>query len=464
MLMTSLISVSVAGPAIAGPSSSSLPRYSTQGLWVVDSSGRHLVLRGFDVSGDSLLYGPADFAAIRSTGATVVRLPMAWANIEPQPGVYDTTAIDHIVDVVRWAGDAGLLVVLDMHQDSWGPCFGGDGAPAWASSPCTDLAPTVASLPGVSSVPGSSVITGFGVGITLDPAAAETTFWTSHSLQEQYASAWAEVASAVGSPKWLLGYDMMNEPPAGLVPPGVFESTVLPAFYRLVGGSLRSVDPGALLFAEPGLTHSAATASSSLLAPIGLARVVYAPHEYGTSGNDGSGDVWDFLGPTQFAPDLALDQFQATRMGAALWLGEWGSVNPASTISYNESNYVPDMVSAQDADMIGSVYWAYSTTGYWPKGDLTRMCPFAVAGTPLSFTTGAHAVSFSWTAVAGTTVVSLPAGAMPVLTVTQGELTARAVYNTDGTTVAPGTSVGAEGGWLDLTAPPGTTVSIEVTA
>ncbi|MHB8593963.1 MAG: hypothetical protein ACYDB3_06455, partial [Acidimicrobiales bacterium] len=215
---------------------------------------------------------------------------------------------------------------------------------------------------------------------------------------------------------------------------------------------------------EPALVHSAVTAASSFPAPIGLPRVVYAPHEYGTSLNDASGDVADVGGPAQFAPDLTVTRLQAERMGAAWWIGEWGALNPSSTLSYHSADYVPDMLDAQDTAMAGSAYWSYTACCAWYQPELTRMSPFAVAGAPKSFSTGAHTLALTWTASAGTTLVSLPAGAQPVVTVVQGALTSSAVTDTDGRTVGVGGTVGALGGWLALTAPAGTLVSIEVDA
>lgn len=42
---------------------------------------------------------------------------------------------------VRWFRAQGIRVVLDMHQDLWGPATTGNGAPTWATY--TDGLPTV---------------------------------------------------------------------------------------------------------------------------------------------------------------------------------------------------------------------------------------------------------------------------------------------------------------------------------
>jgi endoglycosylceramidase len=40
--------------------------------------------------------------------------------IEPQRGVFDDAFIDQLADRVTWAEQAGILVVVDMHQDLYG--------------------------------------------------------------------------------------------------------------------------------------------------------------------------------------------------------------------------------------------------------------------------------------------------------------------------------------------------------
>ncbi len=289
----------------ASAASSTGPRYSTDGPWVTDAQGRDLFLRGVDVTGaedtptaDNLPYGPADFVAMRAAGATVVRLPIAWAMIEPSPGRFDQAAIDRAVQIVDWAGAAGLRVVLDMHQYLWTPCFGGNGTPTWAVPNCPAVPPTNVALQ------------------EADILVAENAFWKSPALQAQFAQAWVQVARAVGHPYFLLGYDILNEPGPGLIPNELFEQDYLAPFYRSVGRQLRQVDPGSLLFVEPSILNGLVNGVSQFLGPIGLPRVVYEPHQYGavSLNVDGPLGVFDLLGPAQFIPDLTTDVAVAHRM------------------------------------------------------------------------------------------------------------------------------------------------------
>src|SRR5438874_1697397 len=102
-----------------------------------DRAGRAVILRGLNVGAKHSPWfdfqGPADFTRIRTAwGMNAVRLLVLWAAIEPEKGVYDSGYLDALAERVKWASDANLAVVLDMHQDVYGEGFakgGGDGAP-----------------------------------------------------------------------------------------------------------------------------------------------------------------------------------------------------------------------------------------------------------------------------------------------------------------------------------------------
>ena len=378
---------------------------------MLDGQGRHLVLRGEDVSGaeytpttQALPYDAADFRAIRALGADVVRLPIAWALIEPTEGHFDQAAIDRARQIVAWAGAAGLHVVLDMHQYLWSPCFDGNGMPPWAVPNCPTTPPTTIA------------------GQEADTLVGENAFWHSPTLQSDFAAAWVRVAKAVGQPSYLLGYDILNEPGPGLIPNEVFEQSYLAPFYRAVGARLRAVDPGALLFLEPSILNGLVNGSSEFLGPIGLDRVVYEPHQYGADSfnADSVVSVADVGGPSQFAPDLAIDLAVARRIGAAVWLGEWGAIT--SPTSVEPDSYVADDLTAQDSVLLGSAYWSYDSAADQPgiEAQLRRISPMAIAGTPESFSTGTRVMSLAWVSDGGETLISVPSGCDPAVRVTQG--------------------------------------------
>ncbi len=89
-----------------------------------------------------------DFAQMRALGFDVARLVLNWSQLEPTPGTYSATYLNRVAQVVGWARQQGIYVILDMHQDQYSryilpasgasapsgcsPSGGGDGAPAWA--------------------------------------------------------------------------------------------------------------------------------------------------------------------------------------------------------------------------------------------------------------------------------------------------------------------------------------------
>jgi len=127
-----------------------------------DEAGRTLMLRGVNLGGSSKVpYVPdgstwnpegfydhrkvsfvgrpfpleeADrhFERLRAWGITFLRFLITWEAIEHAgPGLYDEAYLDYLRAVIVKAGDHGLRVFIDPHQDVWSRFSGGDGAPGW---------------------------------------------------------------------------------------------------------------------------------------------------------------------------------------------------------------------------------------------------------------------------------------------------------------------------------------------
>ena len=72
------------------------------------------------------------FRRLRVWGLTLVRLGVPWEAVEHRgPGDYDQAYIAYVVELCRIAGECGLRVIIDPHQDVWSRHCGGSGAPAW---------------------------------------------------------------------------------------------------------------------------------------------------------------------------------------------------------------------------------------------------------------------------------------------------------------------------------------------
>ena len=144
-----------------------LPKLSPlriSGKWFVDAEGRKVILRGVNLSHSSKVpykpdgsthivepWPPSDLAdlsfvgrpfprdeaeehysRLRAWGFNCIRYLTTWEAIEHAgPYQYDTEYLDYYADMVAMAGEFGLYVFVDPHQDVWSRMTGGDGAPLW---------------------------------------------------------------------------------------------------------------------------------------------------------------------------------------------------------------------------------------------------------------------------------------------------------------------------------------------
>ncbi|TME47538.1 MAG: hypothetical protein E6I60_14190, partial [Chloroflexi bacterium] len=89
---------------------------------IVDSSGRKVLLRGFN--DDALVSYPKDPPApldemdatlMQQAGFDVVRLGIDWAQLEPARGRIDQAYLDRVAGAVSILNRHGLYVIFDMH-------------------------------------------------------------------------------------------------------------------------------------------------------------------------------------------------------------------------------------------------------------------------------------------------------------------------------------------------------------
>jgi len=132
-----------------------------EGRWFVDALGRRVILRGVNLGGDCKVPYPdggtnfpsdfsnhrevsfvgrpfplaeADehFSRLRAWGFNCLRLLTTWEAVEHRgPCDFDVEYLDYFATLCRMAGDYGLYVFVDFHQDVWSRMSGGDGAPGW---------------------------------------------------------------------------------------------------------------------------------------------------------------------------------------------------------------------------------------------------------------------------------------------------------------------------------------------
>ena len=246
-----------------------------RGTRFVDPQGRHVILRGVNFGGDCKVpyspnghtYLPTDFAdhrevsfvgrpapldeldghlaRLRHWGFNCLRLLTTWEAVEHAgPGLHDEAYLDYLARVCRRAGDYGLRVFIDFHQDVWSRMSGGDGAPGWTFEAAgldftkfdaADAAHVMQwrydhrlggrqeSYPQMSWSPNSSrpanaiMWTLFFAGERFAPGATVDGVNIQQHLQGHYLGAMRAVADRVADLDHVIGFDTLNEPGTGYI-------------------------------------------------------------------------------------------------------------------------------------------------------------------------------------------------------------------------------------------------------
>ena len=406
----------------AGVATTGAPRLPVghAGRWLVDAAGRVLVLHGVNEVVKSAPWDPAglgfsdaDAAWLAASGFDVVRLGVMASAALPAPGQVDGAYLQSLLAVARTLGAHGVLTVLDLHQDGYGPAFPGmDGFPPWMT--LTDGAPDrPAAFPDEYSNPAVQQ--------------AFASFWRDQAgpggagLQEDDTTLLGALARTFAGLTTLLGYDVLNEPWPGTAagPCGggdgcaAEQQAELAPFYAKADRAIRSADGTHLVFVEPFVQFDGGTVPVSVPVPGGDHESGLSFHGYGSaSGTAGGGGPG---GPSGGATGQALEWSRHT--GGALLDSEWGATSDADQLTAQ--------AGALDSALMSWTYWAFddccgpspgadsllrsragpptgSNANTGVVGALVRPHPLAVAGTPsaLSYDAPSRILHFSWSALA----------------------------------------------------------------
>lgn len=266
---------------------------STRGTSIVDSTGQAIILRGVNYPGyeqeSPTLHNLAAYNALADNKFNVVRLPISWANLEPQPGAFNSAYLSGYVDQdVQWAKSAGLYVILDMHQYNWASRFGGIGAPDWSVQ---GYAPNATGM--------QQAVSGF---------------WSNGEPQGHLVQVWMQIAQHFANEPTIAGYDLFNEPwifTSKL--PELNATHALEAYYMSAIQAIRAVDPNHIIFLETGNVN---------MFKLAVTNIVWSPHFY----------------PLSFAPKFYIENYTllendfvakyetfVVEFGTPMWIGEFGA-------------------------------------------------------------------------------------------------------------------------------------------
>ncbi|ADD40377.1 cellulase family glycosylhydrolase [Stackebrandtia nassauensis] len=405
---------------VRGQPESRVPRFIT------DDEGRALILHGLNTASSAKSTPDAmpDLSEddvereYRDMGTNFVRFLIQWRAVEPRPGEYDEDYLDKVAERVSWYEKRGYHVMLDMHQDLYGPGVTakgdvGNGAPRWATE--TDGLPVSAQEQWELYYLEPGVVRAFD------------NFWGAASdatLMRHYAKAWGEVADRFADADAVLGYDLMNEPWGGSVQGAAFESGPLAELYRLSIDEIRDVDADSWIFLEPqavGVNWGLPSALPAVDDPRrGENRIAFAPHLYPLPM-----DLGDDYATVKGEVDAAMTTWSdnvlrtAQRLDAPVVLGEFGldATRPGAL------DYVESVADLADATGMGWSYWSNDPGGWGPYDEdgkasplvktLDRAYPRAVAGTPTAIDSDADSLTLTFRGdpdVKAPTEIYLPRG------------------------------------------------------
>ncbi|XVE23021.1 glycoside hydrolase family 5 protein [Tardisphaera miroshnichenkoae] len=227
-------------PMWSAPTHVSLPWVSVSGRYFVYSNGSYATFHGCDQNGFELGEVPSDsqgwefyatvFKNMADAGFNLVRFPVAWYYIEPQPGEFNESYVDAVKQIVNMANDQGLYVIIDMHQAGWSPVFRkliaswANGLPVWAV-PYRQQSYNA---------------------LNKDYAY----FWSNTTVEQEFASMWEYVASQFANDSGVLGYDLFNEPttPTNWTSQQMYQN--MARVYDMVISAIRKVDQRHIIFFE----------------------------------------------------------------------------------------------------------------------------------------------------------------------------------------------------------------------
>jgi hypothetical protein len=241
-------------------------RIRTEGQWFKDAHGRTLLPRGVNLGGSSkvpfargathiregffdhrevsfvgrpfpLEEADEHFARLREWGLTFIRLLVTWEAVEHAgPGRYDEAYLDYVRAVAEKAGECGLSLFIDPHQDMWSRFSGGDGAPGWTFE-CVGMDVTKFRATGAAHThqehggplpimfwPSNALryacatlFSLFFGGDAFAPATRVEGVPVQEYLQGHYIETMRQVALRLKGLPQVVGYDTLNEPLSGYI-------------------------------------------------------------------------------------------------------------------------------------------------------------------------------------------------------------------------------------------------------
>ncbi len=426
--------------AACGAESSEDKPASSAPLLHVDSSGvlrdsdeRQVLLRGvnarvnglFDVTFDDgrsaleeipVFTGEDCRFLSEQLGLNLLRLPVNWSGIEPQPDQWDDAYLDRIGELVDDCAAVGVWTIVDLHQDAYGKDIGEDGAPAWAILP-----PPEALLEGPLT---SEELARRRV--SPDVLAAFASLYSNapmesgEGVRDAYAEMAGVLAARLADHPGAVALELHNEPVTG------GNQALLDDFHDAVAEAVRAKAPALPIVFEPDALRNL-TDSIAVERPWAWGDGIYGPHIYTDVFEDG----WDSENTDDIRASVAAADDEASDHASHLFVGEFGH-DPRTD---RGKLYIDTCLDAFDEHAASWAIWLYEehsqdAWGLWDEGaeahtrgdlrqaaadQLARPFPIAVDGTlqTIDYDPEARVLTVRTTGGSGGMLLSAPRRTFP---------------------------------------------------
>lgn len=384
-------SVLAAPPASGASMVAQLSRIQAEGRYLVDGSGRTVLLHGVNnvdkqapyvEPGDGFTLTEQDAALLARHGFNTVRLGVSFDGLMPTRGNVDNAYLDRLATVVDTLAAQGIYTLLDHHQDGLSKIWGGNGFPEWSLRARPGALEPNPGFPLYYLMP--SMNRGW-----------DEVWDNSNGVLDQLGVALGALAAKMRDRAGVLGLELMNEPWPGspfltCFPNGCprFDTKYQAAMQKLTD-AVRARNAEIPVYWEPNVTWNETMPSHlGKNPPITSRDIVFAPHDYCI--------------PSQLAIYLGLPE-QLRGLCPAQQDKTWANID-----SFTQRTGIPTLITEfgdgdatvlrntlvrADERFIGWQYWHYTSrfgqSGPQPDPflgdigrDLVRTYPRATAGTP----------------------------------------------------------------------------------
>lgn len=324
-----------------------------------DPQGRHTLLRGINARVEGLFDVTFDDGRValeeippftgddcsllaRELGMNFLRLPVNWSGLEPERGQYNQLYINHILTLVTACGEAGIVTLVDLHQDAWSKHIGEDGAPLWAIIP-----PPTELLEGPLDDLGDRRASAQAL------QASASFFDNVDGIRDAYAAMAAHLAQQIAANDYVVGLELMNEPVLLLSDPEDLDE-----FHRAVVPVIRERAPNLPIWWEPDTLRNL-TDKADVSDGFPDTNAVYAPHMYTNVFESG----WTAADITALTQSMRGAADEARELGMPWCAGEYGHDPklPEGLL------YISLMQSLMDEHLACGAVWVYEeySQGSW---------------------------------------------------------------------------------------------------